>query len=290
MIDEIVSIEEIACTSARYDITVADNNNFYANGVLVHNCQNLVGEIFGYEDQLVEFDVTDMSQETIEELERKDILRFIPPTGWVKVNKAKADRSAKYEVTIKLDGSSCTVFGRREHLEDGTPTAVSGVCSRNLQLKVNEANAENTFISVALKSGLLKALETLAIEGDGSFAVQAELVGEGIQGNQEKIKGHQLFVFDVFDIDRGEYLTPAERKDVFNRLVEMGVQISHVPVLHENTSLQELQIFSIEDLLKFADGPSYNPNVKREGVVFKRIDGQFSFKAISNAWLLNGGN
>ena len=290
MIDEIVSIEEIACASARYDITVADNNNFYANGVLVHNCQNLVSEIFQTKDQLVEFDVTDMSQETIEELERKGVLRFIPPTGWVKVNKSKADPNARYEVTLKMDGSSCTVFARRQHLEDGTPTATSGVCSRNLQLKVNEANAGNTFIRVATKSRLLEALEEMAREDGSSFAVQAELVGEGIQGNQEKIKGHQLFVFDIFDIDRGEYLTPAERKAVFNRLVEMGVQISHVPVLHENTSLQELQISKIEDLLKFADGPSYNPSVKREGVVFKRTDGAFSFKVISNAWLLNGGN
>ena len=37
-----------------------------------------------------------------------------------------------FEVTIKLDGSSCTIFVKDE--EDG-------VCSRNLELKQNEDNA-----------------------------------------------------------------------------------------------------------------------------------------------------
>lgn len=29
-----------------------------------------------------------------------------------------------------------------------------------------------------------------------------------------------------------------------------------------------------------------NPNVKREGLVFKSEDGQFTFKIVSNEWLL----
>lgn len=43
-IDEVVSIEEIECNSLRYDITVLDNHNFFANELLVHNCQNLRNE------------------------------------------------------------------------------------------------------------------------------------------------------------------------------------------------------------------------------------------------------
>jgi hypothetical protein len=42
-------------------------------------------------------------------------------------------------------------------------------------------------------------------------------------------------------------------------------------------------------MLKFADGPSLNNKI-REGVVFKRLDGKFSFKVISNEFLLKGGN
>jgi hypothetical protein len=35
-----------------------------------------------------------------------------------------------------------------------------------------------------------------------------------------------------------------------------------------------------------ADGPSLN-NPIREGIVYKRVDGRFSFKVISNNFLLN---
>lgn len=40
MIERIKSIKRIQLNSKRYDLTVEKNHNFYANGVLVHNCQN----------------------------------------------------------------------------------------------------------------------------------------------------------------------------------------------------------------------------------------------------------
>lgn len=39
--DEVVSVEEIVCDSERYDISVDGNHNFFANDILVHNCQNI---------------------------------------------------------------------------------------------------------------------------------------------------------------------------------------------------------------------------------------------------------
>ncbi|MDO9434695.1 hypothetical protein [Hydrogenophaga sp.] len=38
--------------------------------------------------------------------------------------------------------------------------------------------------------------------------------------------------------------------------------------------------------LAYAEGPSLIPGTSREGVVFKRLDGALSFKAISNSYLL----
>lgn len=40
IIDEIVGIEPYYNESYRYDITVENEHNFYADGILVHNCQN----------------------------------------------------------------------------------------------------------------------------------------------------------------------------------------------------------------------------------------------------------
>ena len=249
-------------------------------------CQNLVGEIFGYEDTKVLIDGL-----APEQADQAAVLggRLLVEDGKVfSVRAAKADRTARYEVSLKMDGSSCTVFARSVPTGDDSLSQIeSGVCSRNLQLKVNEANADNTFISVALKSGLLGALEQLARDEGVSFAVQGELMGPGIQGNREQLKTHQLFIFDVQDLNKGTYLTPAERRVFMTTLYGNGVSpdlVKHVPVLQREATLDELGITNVKELLAFAEGPSLVHQV-REGLVFKRVDGGFSFKAISNQYL-----
>lgn len=241
-------------------------------------CQNMVGEIFGYESTKTELSIT--PEQAVDGIASG---RLVVEDGKVfSLAPAKADRNARYEVTMKLDGSSMTVFARANGLE-----IESGVCSRNLQLKVNEANADNTFVKLALQSGLLGALEQLARDGEGSFAVQGELMGPGIQGNREQLKVHKLFIFDVQNLDKQTYLTPAERKEFVLMLYRNGVHpelVQHVPKLHNNVTLDELGITNVKELLAFAEGPSLVHQV-REGLVFKRADGGFSFKAISNAYL-----
>ena len=68
--DEIISIEPFYSGSNCYDITVENTHNFYANGLLVHNCQNLI------------FDE----------------------------NFIQATNEKYFECTEKLDGSSCTIY------------------------------------------------------------------------------------------------------------------------------------------------------------------------------------
>ena len=180
----------------------------------------------------------------------------------------------EFEVTIKLDGSSCTMY----HNNGDT-----GVCSRNIELKVNEENAENTFVRAFHETGLANAL----LDIGKNIAIQGELMGPGIQGNREGFTHTKFFVFDIYDIDSQVYLTPKERKEFFiDVLLPLGVKIYHVPVLASTAKLKgDLGITNIEQLLKFAEGPSIN-NPVREGLVFKRSDGGFSFKAISNDFLL----
>jgi len=187
---------------------------------------------------------------------------------------------AEFEVSIKLDGTSCTAY----HFD-----GVTGVCSRNLELKVNEENKNNSMVKVANESGLLEVLA-----GCGrNVAVQGEIMGPGIQGNREKLKNHQLFVFNVFDIDRGAYMGPEERQTFFNEFLAELDLINHVPVLGRMTVAEVAEHGDkggrLENLLKFAEGPSL-VNTVREGLVWKRIDGGFSFKTISNKFLLKGGD
>lgn len=163
-----------------------------------------------------------------------------------------------YEVTMKLDGSSMTIFRWEDELR---------VCSRNMELKINDENADNTFVKMALEIG-----ERIP-EG---YAFQGELMGEGIQGNREGFKGHKFFVFDIFDIQKHEYVDPTQRRSMCELY-----GLNHVPVLNINANAPE----SVEAGLALAEGPSINHKV-REGLVWKcNEDPSFSFKAISNKFL-----
>lgn len=189
-----------------------------------------------------------------------------------------ADLDAKYEVTVKLDGTSMTVY----HDPEGT----GGVCSRNLELKTTDENKDNTMVKLA-REGLQQFCAAFP-----HIAVQGELMGPGIQGNRENLKKPTFFVFDMFDMVKGRYLTSVERMqlilDGFDAHIwheGHGDHVRHVPVLHYEISLRELGITNTQELLAFAEGKSLTHDI-REGVVFKRLDGQFSFKAISNKFLL----
>jgi RNA ligase (TIGR02306 family) len=168
-----------------------------------------------------------------------------------------------YEVTLKLDGSSCTIFRWENELR---------VCSRNLELKINDENKDNTFVAMALKLG------DKIPEG---FAFQGEICGPGIQGNREGFKEHKFFVFDVFNIREHVYLAPDRR-----RFLSEYWGHDHVPVIGTDWNAPE----SVEAGLALADGPSINSKV-REGLVWKcNTDPSFSFKTISNQFLLKGGD
>ena len=168
-----------------------------------------------------------------------------------------------WEVTEKLDGSSMTVFvhGDRE-----------GVCSRNWSLK---ETAGNTLWSVARRERLIEKVR----QTGRNLALQGELIGEGIQGNAYNVKGQDFRLFDIYDIDRGEYLGPLER-----RVFAETHGIKHVPVLATEMVIEEW----VTGLLTMADGVStLNPKANREGLVFKcNTFGGPSFKAISNKWLI----
>lgn len=176
---------------------------------------------------------------------------------------------ATYEITLKMEGSSGTFY---KYGDD------HGVCSRNLNLKLLPENEGNTFVHLYYDSGLYDALQRL----NRNIAVQGEVMGPGIQGNIEKLTKPQLFVFAVYDIDAQRYLQPAERYEVCAQLAAHGFTGDHVPILAQSSRLPAT---NLADLLKYADGPSMVAS-RREGLVYKHTDSEFSFKTISNAYLL----
>lgn len=194
---------------------------------------------------------------------------FIRKTDQERIQNIRKDIEDSYqygkffEITEKLDGSSMTVF-----YLDGQV----GVCSRNLELK---EDCENTFWKTAMYSGAIDSLITNA----KNLALQGELIGPGIQGNSYGLREHEYHIYDVFDIDNQKYLLPYEAN-----LVVKGLGLKYVPIVSE---AQQLTTSDISDILKYAEGKSnLNPKTEREGLVFKCSTEDFSFKAISNKWLL----
>jgi RNA ligase (TIGR02306 family) len=116
------------------------------------------------------------------------------------------------------------------------------------------------------------------------FAIQGELVGEGIQKNPLKLNGQKFYCFNVFSINTNNYLNFEDFKSFCD-----AKQIETVPILNDNFSLPS----TVEELLDGAEGKSkFNPNSKREGIVVRpKVEMLFkgqrlSFKAISNKYLL----
>lgn len=176
-----------------------------------------------------------------------------------------------WSITEKLDGSSMTVYVNFKEFDEEANAPKHGVCSRNLDLKFDEANS---FWEAAIKFDLI---EKIASTGR-SLAIQGELVGEGIQGNSYKLIGRQFFCFDIWDIDQQRYLLPTEMFSLCNDL-----EINTVP---EVASVYTVDT-DIAGLLLKADGESLiGCGPKREGFVFKsNSKHDFSFKTISNTWL-----
>ena len=193
-------------------------------------------------------------------------------------------KNEKFYVTEKLDGSSATFY-----IKDG----VFGVCSRNLELAepeeefvpgmvmcedgVERPKQENSFWKAAREMQIKAKLEKVGY----NLCLQGELIGEGIQKNPYKIKGQTVKFFNAFNIDTQEYLS-------FNEFTQLMAELSlpTVPILETDFTLPN----TIDQLLQYAEAKAVlNPSFDREGVVIRSHDRKISFKAISNKFLLNGG-
>ena len=209
-----------------------------------------------------------------------DFPSFIPKTDQPRIQNCThqfekwKEEAHEWEITEKLDGSSMTVYVHYPEEPKDNVLVKYGVCSRNYDLKFDE---NNTFWKTAIEN---KICNRIASTGR-SLAVQGELVGPGIQGNPYKFSEHRFFVYDIFDIDKQQYLMPFERSVICNQ-----IGLNHVPFI---SFFRTPSNSTIEELLELADGDSFvtETKVMREGFVFKSMtEHDLSFKVISNKWLL----
>lgn len=169
----------------------------------------------------------------------------------------------QWQVTEKVDGSSMTVY-----FKDGEV----GVCSRNLELK---DDGTSTFWETAKSQQLIEIL----MDVGENIALQGELIGGQIQGNAYKVPNFEFYLYDIYDIDKQEYLIPDRVESIAKA---WGVK--HVPVVEHEVIINK----SIDELLSMAEGNSViGAKPEREGLIFKSLtQPDVSFKVISNKWLL----
>ena len=212
--------------------------------------------------------------------------RFIPKTDEERVQNIKrlyqeaADSGEKFECTYKIDGSSMTVYVVNPKIVGLEGDEIkTGVCSKNLELEVSP-DSEGLFVKTYIEKGIEEKLRNYYEETGRSIAPQGELVGPTIQKNFEGLDSVNYYIYKVFDIDNQVVLGPNEAQDIAYVL-----GLNYVPVYDDCITLPA----TIEELLTMAEGPSGLNGKFREGLVFKSLERTFSFKVISNSYLLKTG-
>jgi len=196
---------------------------------------------------------------------------FIPKTDEIRIQNFESEVGfspvgERAYVTEKLDGTSFTCYFNN---------GVFGVCGRNWELSETSDN------SLWRMANVLQLKEKMTKHGK-NIALQGELVGAGINGNLYGLSDHKLYFFTGYDIDKG-------RRMFFDELewVLFGLQLQMVPLLEKYGFVIPNESNIVDYMLKYAEGKSVlNMEVDREGVVVRGLEREFSFKAISNTYLL----
>jgi RNA ligase (TIGR02306 family) len=203
---------------------------------------------------------------------------FLPKTDETRVQLLEQlllrQRGKTFYVTEKLDGTSFSAFLRQGEF---------GICSRNLWM--DETDESNLLARVArslrLEEKLRAARERLGFD----VAIQAEVIGPGIQKNKYELPAVTLYVFNVLNVETYQLV---DHTTMLQALAEMEINI--VPQL--GTIVLD---HSVDALIAFSEGTSVlNPKVQREGVVLRplveeheaELGGRLSFKAINPRFLL----
>lgn len=106
--------------------------------------------------------------------------------------------------------------------------------------------------------------------------IQGETYGSGVQKRHYSLKGRDLAVFNLVFSHCGR-VNSVEMEHILAKY-----NVHCVPILNRDFVLPD----TVDEMLEYADGSSVIDGDMREGVVLRSLDGQRSFKAVSNKYLL----
>ena len=192
---------------------------------------------------------------------------------------------SEWFATEKIDGTSTTFtmrgYGRKREFY---------TCSRNVVFDKPDKNCyyeTNVYTEMCEKYNIENVLDCLMTffentnQRDVEFVtIQGETYGEGIQKRDYGLKGHDFMAFNLivgFKDGEVKRFNPSVMTTI---LTNYGIPC--VPIVNEYFILPD----TVDELLAIATDKSAIDGGMREGLVFRSSDGERSFKAVSNEFLL----
>ena len=168
--------------------------------------------------------------------------------------------------SYKLDGSSITIIHSKSFGKSRFR-----ICSRRFELHDKHNDWYKVFNATDFKSEILKLVKQY---GTNDIIVQGEAVGT-FNGNYHNIRPNQIYIFNIYvngkRINQEELINTCKANN-----------IPHCPMYKKvilNHTMDEILEFSkIKDVL--------NPTVEAEGLVWRCLEDNQSFKVINNNFLI----
>ena len=174
------------------------------------------------------------------------------------------------DVTLKIDGQSCTVYAKKPSEPDQPYDA--GVTSRAMDLKLD---CTNNYTVAAHNQELWHKVIATAFKFNRSIAFRGEVYGKGIQsfkGNPHALKPLSFALFEVLDLDTLQ--SQGTESELYFEKVGKALGIETVPILEKGVVLTPELIKKYDEDLTEINGQPF------EGVVINLPDGS-SFKVIN---------
>ncbi len=175
-------------------------------------------------------------------------------------------KGKEFVVSYKLDGSSITIIHSRV-----LGKSKFRICSRRFELHNKKNDWYKVFVETDFQKHVLKLVETF---GTDDIIIQGEAIGK-FNGNHHNLQKDEIRLFNIYV--KGKRMN---QRQLIKVCLELN--IPHCPLYKfielDHTLPEILKESEIKDIL--------NPNVESEGLVWRCIDDNFSFKVINNNYLL----
>jgi ATP-dependent RNA circularization protein (DNA/RNA ligase family) len=110
------------------------------------------------------------------------------------------------------------------------------------------------------------------------ITIQGETYGATVQNRTYSLEGRDFAAFNLIFSSKGRVGT----REMIALLDKYGIPC--VPVVEVSMKINQFE--NVDAILTYAEGTSAVDGLPREGIVFRTEDGQKSFKAVSNSFLL----